>query len=168
MNGARIHRRGFLAMAGATAAGVGGLLAGAHAEAAAGPRLTVGPIRRVGADRSKYFEPWIAANPRDASNLVIVASRDLSEAATPNRYHMEPAAWFSFDGGSSWSSGELAGTADLPREGAFFADAYATYAPDGAAFCVFLGRPKGNRSDLWIYRSDDGGRRWQGPTIVPG
>jgi hypothetical protein len=56
-------------MAGATAAGISGLMAGAHAKAAAGPRLTVRPIRRVGADGVKYFEPWIAANPRDASNL---------------------------------------------------------------------------------------------------
>ena len=82
MGDGRIRRRGFLATAGATVAGVGGLLAGPHAEAAADPRLTVGPIRRVGADGSKYFEPWIAANPRDASNLVIVGSRDLIEATT--------------------------------------------------------------------------------------
>jgi hypothetical protein len=168
MNGARIHRRGFLAMAGATAAGVGGLLTGAYAEAAAGQRLAVGPIRRVGADGSKYFEPWIAANPRDGSNLVIIGSHDLSEAATPDRFHMEPAAWFSFDGGSSWSSGKLAGAADLPRERALFTDGCATYAPDGTAFCVFLGGPEGHSHDLWIYRSDDGGRRWQGPTRVPG
>lgn len=157
-------RRGFLA----TAAGVGGLLAGVHAGAAAGPRLAIGPIRRVGDDRAKYFEPWIAANPRDASNLVIVGSRDLGAATTPGRFHMEPAAWFSRDGGASWAPGELAGAADLSRDPAFFADANATFAPDGTAFCVFMGSPKGSPRDLWIYRSDDGGRRWLGPTIVPG
>lgn len=56
MDDGRIRRRGFLATAGATVAGVGGLLAGPHAKAAADPRLTVGPIRRVGADGSKYFD----------------------------------------------------------------------------------------------------------------
>ena len=106
--------------------------------------------------------------PRDASNLVIVGSRDLSEATTPDRFHMEPVAWFSLDKGASWSPGEFAGTADLPRGPAFFADANATFAPDGTAFCVFMGRPRGNRSDLWVFRSGDGGRRWLGPTIVPG
>src|SRR3954463_2530201 len=113
MDSTRIHRRGFLAIVGATAPGVGGILARARAGAVASPRLTIGPIRRVGVGGSKYFEPWIAAHPRNASNLVIVASRDLSEAAIPDRYHMEPAAWFSLDGGSSWASGDLAGTADL-------------------------------------------------------
>jgi hypothetical protein len=163
MEDTRIHRRGFLAMTGATAAGVGSLLAGAPAEAAAGPRLTVGPIRRVGADGVKYFEPWIAANPRDAPNLVVVGSRRLD-----GMFHKQPAAWFTMDGGDTWSAGELAGTDQLRGEKADFADAYATYAPDGTAFCVFLGSPRGNRHDLWIYRSDDGGRRWLGPTRVPG
>jgi hypothetical protein len=163
MNGAQIQRRGFLAMAGTAVAGAGGLLAGAHAQAADGPRLTVGPIRRVGADGAKYFEPWIAANPRDASNLVVVGSHRLDEM-----FHREPAAWFTMDGGATWSAGELAGTDRLRGEKASFADAFATYAPDGTAFCEFLGGPNGNPNDLWIYRSDDGGRRWQGPATVPG
>jgi hypothetical protein len=29
----------------------------------------------VGAEGEKHVEPWIAANPRDASNLVVVGSR---------------------------------------------------------------------------------------------
>jgi hypothetical protein len=99
---------------------------------------------------------------------MIVGSHDLSEATDLDRFHMEPVAWFSFDGGSSWSSGELAVTADRPREWALFTDGYATYAPGGTPFCVFLGSPEGNRHDLWIYRADDGGRRWRGPTRVPG
>ena len=77
---------------------------------------------------------------------------------------MEPAAWFTIDGGNTWSAGELAGTALLRREQAYFADAHATYTPDGIAFCVFNGSPKGDRLDLWIYRSEDGGRNWHGPT----
>ena len=155
-------------MAGATAAGFAGLRMRAHARGPAGPRLTVGPIRQVGADGSKYFEPWIAANPRDASNMVIVGSLDLSKGSTPDRFHMEPAAWFSFDGGASWSSADIAIPADQPRERALFTDAYATFAPDGTVFCVFMGSPNGHGSDLWILRSEDGGRRWQGATRVPG
>jgi hypothetical protein len=159
MENALIQRRRFLAMSSALAAGLGGVSSRDSARAADGPRLTMGAIRRVEKDGARFFEPWIAANPRDASNLVIVGSRDLGEATTPNRFHMEPAAWFTFDGGSSWSPGELPGTAELPRNSAFLVDACATYASDGTAFCVFLGGPEENRHDLWIYRSDDGGRR---------
>jgi hypothetical protein len=163
MDQARIDRRGFLTVAGTTAAGVGGLLAGVHSWAAAGPRLTVGPIRRVGEDRAKYFEPWIAANPRDPANLVVVGSHQLGAL-----YHKEPAAWFTKDGGATWSAAELAGMDRLRGEKILVADAHATYAPDGSAFCVFLGGPKKNQMDLWIYSSVDGGRRWKGPTNVPG
>lgn len=164
MDDTRILRREFLARAGAAVGGMGGLPALAHAEVAASPRLTVGPIRRVGADGARYFEPWIAANPRDASNLVVVASHCLDGMS-----HKEPACWFTTDGGVTWSAGELAGADRLRGAKASFADAYATHAPDGTAFCVFLGRPGGDGPDpLWIYRSDDGGRHWQGPTTVPG
>ena len=168
MDNSRIRRRGFLAIAGATITGVGGMLAGAHAKAAAGPRLTVGPIRRVGADGAKHIEPWIAANPRDALNLVVVGTRLLGVAATPGGIEVEPAAWFTIDGGNTWSAGELAGTALLRRKQAFFADAHATYTLDGIAFCVFNGSPEGDRLDLWIYRSEDGGRNWHGPTHLAG
>jgi len=48
----------------------------------------------------------------------------------------------------------------------YFGDAYAAYGPDGTAFCAFNGGPKGDRLDLWILRSDNGGRRWLGPTVL--
>jgi hypothetical protein len=163
MDKARIDRRGFLAVAGTTAAGVGGLLAGTHSWSAAGPRLTVGPIRRVGADGAKYFEPWIAANPRDPANLVVVGSHVRGDP-----FHKEPTAWFTKDGGATWSAGELADIDRLRGEKADFGDAHATYAPDGSAFCVFMGGPNKNQSGLWIYTSTDGGRRWKGPTNIPG
>jgi hypothetical protein len=128
--------------------------------------FTAGPIRRVGAHDAKSFEPWIAANPRDASNLVVVASHDLGEVATKTTERKEPAAWFTVDGGATWIEGELAGAERWQSGRAFFADSHATFAPDGTAFCVFLGGPEGNRMDLWIYRSDDGGHHWRGPTIL--
>jgi hypothetical protein len=161
-------RRRFLAAAGLAATGSLGFLAPERANAAGVPVLKVGRIRRVGQEGAKYFEPWIAANPRDGSNLVVVGSRYLGETATRSTQRMEPSAWFTLDGGVTWSAGALAGTNRLRAGLAFFADAYATYAPDGTAFCVFAGSPDGNSFGLWIYRSDDGGRRWSGPTMVTG
>jgi hypothetical protein len=57
--------------------------------------------------------------------------------------------------------------AEFREKPSFFLDSHATFAPDGTAFCEVLGGPGENQSDLWIYRSDDGGRRWQGPTVIP-
>ncbi len=159
-----IDRRGFLAVAGSVVGSGIDLLAGARANAFEVPESKVGPIRRVGAEGAKYFEPWIAANPRDRSNLMIVGSRYLGEAPTRATEWMEPAAWFTVNGGATWSTGELEGIDRLRGGRAFFADSYATYAPDGTAFCVFTGSPEGDRMDLWVYRSDDCGRHWRGPT----
>lgn len=161
----RIARREFLSAIGAVAAG---LRAGARAEAAGAPQVEVGPIRRLGPDGAKGFEPWIAANPRDGANLVVVGSRYLAETKIRGDYPKQPVAWFTADGGATWSPGELAGTAGLRRDRATFADAYATHAPDGTAFCVFVGTPDGDAWALWVYRSDDGGRHWDGPAKVPG
>ncbi len=166
MSTVHLGRRGFLAVSGLVAASSLGVLAGARARAA---ELRVGPVRRVGPEGAKYFEPWIAANPRDAANLVVVGSNYLGEMANRAGERMEPAAWFTVDGGATWSAGAFAGNDRLRAGLAGFADAYATYAPDGTAFCVFLGSPEGKGIDqLWIYRSDDGGRHWHGPTIVTG
>jgi hypothetical protein len=159
-------RRRFLAATGLAATGSLGLLAGGRPDAAGVPVLKVGPVRRVGLEGAKYFEPWIAANPRDGSNLVVVGSRYQGEVSTRAGERMEPVAWFTADGGETWSAGELEGTDPLRRGPAYFADSYATYAPDGTAFCVFGGSPDGDRIDLWVYRSDDGGRHWRGPTIL--
>ncbi len=79
--------------------------------AADGPQLHVDHNRGVGSSQTKRLEPWIAANPRDSSNLVILASRYLGKVS--NSLHTEPAAWFSADGGATWSRGEFTGLAGL-------------------------------------------------------
>jgi hypothetical protein len=116
----------------------------------------------VGAAGEKHIEPWIAANPRDASNLVVVGSRYVGDS------HFYSRAWFTADGGVTWSVGELPGMAAFREKPATFQDSYATFAPDGTAFCAVLGRTGNGNTDLWVYRSDDGGRRWRGPTVLAG
>jgi hypothetical protein len=116
----------------------------------------------VGAEREKHIEPWIAANPRDASNLVVVGSRYVDDR------RIYSGAWFTADGGATWSAGELPGMAEFGEKPTTCIDSHATFAPDGTAFCEFLGGPGEYHSDLWVYRSDDGGRRWRGPTVIAG
>jgi hypothetical protein len=123
-------------------------------------------IRNVGPSQTKHLEPWIAANPCDASNLVILASHYWGKG--PTALHTEPAAWFSTDGGDSWAPGEITGLATLRGPRSNFCNAHAAFAPDGTAFCVYTGSPQGNVLDLWVFRSDDGGRHWHGPATIPG
>jgi hypothetical protein len=153
-------RRGFLAAACSLGTGVLGQLAWGRVAADKAPEIRVGPIRRVGAEGEKHIEPWIAANPRDASNLVVVGSRYVGDK------HYYSGAWFTADGGATWSAGELPRMAAFREKPSMFSDSYATFAPDGTAFCAVLGGPGENKRDLWVYRSEDGGRRWQGPTVL--
>jgi hypothetical protein len=157
----RTDRRGFLA-AGLLGTGVLGRLAWGRVATDRAPAIRVGPIRRVGAEGEKHIEPWIAANPRDASNLVVVGSRYVGDR------HYYSGAWFTADGGATWSAGELPGMAAFRKKPSNFLDSYATFAPGGTAFCAVLGGPGADKADLWFYRSDDGGRRWQGPTVLAG
>ena len=159
----RMARREFLAALGSAT-----LALGLRADAAEAPKIEVGPIRRIGPDGAKHVEPWVAANPRDGANLIVVVARYLGKVATQMSFRMEPTAYFSADGGATWSPGVFEDEAELSRGKASFCDAYATYAPDGTAFCVFCGSPEGAGLDLRVYRSDDGGRRWRGPTALTG
>jgi len=65
-------RRSFVAAASSTA---GLLILGSDQVVVAdAPALQVNAIRCVGPSEMKHFEPWISENPRDASNLVILAA----------------------------------------------------------------------------------------------
>jgi hypothetical protein len=161
-----INRRRFLATAISAATMAVEFQSGRRAIAAGVPKLKIGPVRRVGPEGVKHVGPSLASNPRDGSNLVVVASRFLGNSPARARSHTEPVAYFTIDGGVSWSTGEFDGDAVMHRTTSCFGDAYAAYAPDGTAFCSFDGDPKGHRLDLWIRRSDDGGRRWRGPTTL--
>src|SRR5262249_16983282 len=108
-SGSTIDRREFFAVAGSAALGVH-LLAGGATKAIGISEFIIGSVRRVGSEGTKYFEPWIAANPRDASNLVIVGSCYLGKVATKAAERMEPSAWFTIDGGATWSASDFAGT----------------------------------------------------------
>ncbi len=161
-----IKRRRFIATAISGSTMAVEFQSGRRAIAAGVPGLKIGPVRRVGPEGVKHVQPSLAANPRDRSNLVVVASRFQGESPARAGFHMEPVAYFTTDGGVSWSAGEFDGDAAMRRATSYFSDAYAAYAPDGTAFCAFGGSPMGDRLDLWVRRSDDGGRRWLGPTVL--
>jgi hypothetical protein len=127
----------------------------------------VGPIRRVESEGVKVIEPWICANPRDPQNLVVSGSIYRGPAPATLVRTMGGVR-YTRDGGATWSAGELPGMAEFRERPAVFMDTHGTFAPDGTAFVEFLGGAGDPTPDLWIYRSDDGGRRWQGLTVIAG
>jgi hypothetical protein len=161
-----VDRRRFIATAISAVTMAVEFESGRRAIACGVPKLKVGPVRRVGPEGVKHVQPSLAANPRDRSNLVVVASRFLGDSQARAGFHTEPVAYFTTDGGVNWASGEFDGDAVMRRATSCFGDARAVYSPDGTAFCAFDGSPTGDRLDFWVRRSDDGGRRWLGPTVV--
>jgi hypothetical protein len=121
-------------------------------------RLLVGPDLLASRDGTfPHLEPTVAANPRDASNLV-------GAAMTFPRPDQGVACkvYSSRDGGSTWKPVELEEQIDKG-----LGDPQVAFTPRGTAIFACLtqgsrdtGRP---RAALRVYRSEDGGVSWEGP-----
>src|SRR5262249_55222850 len=110
---------------------------------------------------------WICANPRDAQNLIVAGS--IYRGPSPKTLvRTMGGVRYTRDGGAMWSSGVLPGMDEFRDKPGLFIDTHAAFAPDGTAFVEFLGGAGDPTPDLWGYRSDDGGERRQGPTVIAG
>ncbi|MEX2620089.1 MAG: sialidase family protein [Egibacteraceae bacterium] len=122
-----------------------------------GPNATVnegGPMSIVDARNS----PGIVRNPTDPDNLVVVHRID--------RPMFGAEVHASHDGGATWSVTEPPLPDELDRP--FAPDA--AFAPDGTLYVTYVNLVgQGNTPDnVWITRSDDGGRTLQDPRPVAG
>lgn len=124
-----------------------------------GPRLAVGELVQISADRSDrpHVEPILVADPRDPRHLVAA-----SMAFTRTDASFMCAAFTSFDGGATWSRSTLP---DLEKA-AFSGDPWLAFGPDGTVYlsCV---RDAGGPLDVVVFRSKDGGKTWSSPAAVP-
>ena len=128
-------------------------------------QIEIGPNIRVSDKPVPYLEPCIAAHPRDKQILIISASRAVSEAG------IVADAFLSADGGKTWTLAELPRMQQALSEGRlkFALDSCITYASDGVAYYSSLLHMDGQSDSslpVWVYRSDDGGKRWTGPTVI--
>ena len=101
---------------------------------------------------STHYEVVVAAHPQDPARL-IASSIIYPESATS----YGTVVYSSTDGGASWQS-SLDGVV-LDNTG----DPALTYGPDGVALYVASHIPLVGERRLVLFRSPDGGRRWDGP-----
>jgi len=132
------------------------LTTGAGADSSA--RIVVGPNILVSRDGDfPHVEPIVAANPKDARNL-------LGGAITSTRPSggMSCRAYASHDGGNTWIATDFP---DLEELGA--GDPYVAFTPHGTGIFTALADVKDEtgrtRSAVFVRRSEDGGKNW-GPT----
>jgi hypothetical protein len=122
----------------------------AHTAASHGQQLRVVDTRRISPDPRPFdmVESYLAVNPTDPSNLIAAAMAGSAEKSV---------VYVSRDGGSTW---RLAGRGD------------STAFPGGDPMVAFDGTGRAFFTTITprfqVWRSDDGGRTWLGPSEVPG
>ena len=112
--------------------------------------ILVRPRGVVTADvpRVNHAEPWVAVDPRNPARLVATGILDSGG---------ESVAYSSRDGGVTWSRGRTdRGNTTFPG-----GDPIALFDSRGTAFLATI-------SPFRVWRSNDAGVTWDGPTMVPG
>ena len=114
------------------------------------------------------IEPSIAVNPANPRNVVAV----YQEGRIANGGDATNGFATSFDGGATWTSGELPGLTTYPGQGGPFeraSDAVVAFGPGNTVYAtslVFdLNTGGGLRSGLAVNVSKDGGRHWSPPVF---
>jgi len=118
----------------------------------------------VGDATTLQAEPYIAGHPEDPNNLIISACEVIKgQGIIVNAY-------FTLDGGRNWSVARLPQMKEALSAGSLYwaCDDWVTYGANGDAYVTVLWLPPREGSAIAVYRSQDKGRTWQGPVMVPG
>ena len=111
------------------------------------------------------MEPHIAANPEDAKNLIIVASHNVEGKG------IIAEAFSTTDTGKTWAVSPLPQVREalLANKVTSAVDVWVTYTADGMAYLSTLADLKYRErkpDQILVYRSEDRGKSWQGPTLI--
>lgn len=141
-------------LAGLAVVSAGFMLGTAETAASVGQNVFVNPNGPIDANNS----PTVARNPRRPGNVVVSHRVDLPGFSASLQT--------SFDGGRAWQTTALPLPPDKDRP--FASDV--AFAPDGTLYVSYVNlQGPGNRPDnLWVARSDDGGRSLSAPVKVAG
>lgn len=128
-------------------------------------KFTIGPNVRASDKGVSHVEPYIAAHPEDARNLIIAASHNVDGKGVIAE------AFLTTDAGKTWAVSPLPQLREalLANKLSYALDVWVTYAPDGVAYLSALADMKIQKRDLnqiLFYRSEDQGKTWQGPTLI--
>lgn len=137
----------------------------------ASPTVTVEAAVPVSETGFAFVEPFVAADPTNARNLVISASQ------VDPKHGITGRAFVSTDGGTQWHSPDLPGIRTAIEAGRFqgFEDMWVTFGGHDTAYLSALAihslGPQ-RLTDAWgampvfVYRSVNGGETWSGPTVI--
>lgn len=127
--------------------------------------VRVGPNVRVGQEGTRQGEPYVAADPGHAENLIISALETVSGLAGGG---LTSQCYVSSDGGQRWSASELPGlrAALLKHRFVTVQDGWITFAPNGEAFYSTLPTTLHGQEPIYVFRSTDKGHTWSGPTKI--
>lgn len=165
ISAALISRRTLLRGGAAAAAAAAGVPLASCATGAAATKAT-GRLRHTGIANVRvshdhygvHIEPSVAANPRHPRHLL--AACQASPTANPEFI----ATYLSFDGGASWHNG---GLPQLPaghrKQGD---DVTVAFDAHGRAYVCASSGSHATGSDVYVWRTDDGGRSFSAPVSL--
>ncbi len=127
--------------------------------------IRVGPNIRVGAEKTRQAEPFIAAHPDDSQSLIISASEVVDGLKGQG---LLSRSYVSNDGGQTWKPTELPGQYEALASGRLQTelDNWISFAPDGEAYYTDLPFTSKESAPIHVFRSSDKGHTWVGPVEI--
>jgi BNR/Asp-box repeat len=132
---------------------------------AAGIKISVGPNVRVGPEKTRQAEPFVAAHPVDSQNLIISASEIVDGLKGQG---LLSRSYVSDDGGQTWEATELPGQHEALVNGRVQTelDNWILIAPNGEAYYTDLPFTSKETAPILVFRSSDKGHTWSGPVEI--
>jgi hypothetical protein len=128
-------------------------------------KISIGPNIRVGSEKTRQAEPFVAAHPVDSQNLIISASEVVDGLKGQG---LLSRGYVSDDGGQTWEATELPGQLDALANGRLQTelDNWILIVPNGEAYYTDLPFTAKETAPILVFHSSDKGHTWSGPVEI--